>query len=239
MPMATSTPTFEAIAHRGVRDRYPENTIPAFQAALDFGADAIELDVHATSDGVVVVHHYFNLPVDNTSTHAGRAIADVTSRDLETFELTRGVGIPTLDEALRVICRTAKAYIEVKARHIESLVAQSITNVPGASEKCAVHSFDHRIVNRFALVSDVPTGVLIVGYPMRADEILHSANARDFWENCEFIDRDLITTVHASGGRVIAWTCNEPAEWDRLIDAGVDGICTDRVGDLVSHRSAP
>jgi glycerophosphoryl diester phosphodiesterase len=234
--MVSATPTFEAIAHRGVRDRYPENTIPAFTAALDLGADAIELDVHATSDGVVVVHHDFNLRSDNSSGIAGRAIANVTSSDLETFELTPGVGIPTLDEALRAISPTAKAYIEIKAAGIESLVAQSIANVPGAATKCAVHSFDHRIVKRFGLVSDVPTGILIVAYPTRADVILRSASARDFWETCEFIDHDLVTTVHADGGRVIAWTCNEPGVWRRLIDAGVDGICTDRVGDLISYR---
>lgn len=144
--------------------------------------------------------------------------------------------MPTLDEALRAICGTAKAYIEIKAPNIESLVAHVIAGVPGAETQCAVHSFDHRIVRDFCShAPHIPTGILMVGYPIRPDEVLRSALARDFWESCEFYDRALVDSIHSAGGRCIAWTCNEPGVWDRLIEMGVDGICTDRIGDLVSY----
>ena len=226
----------EAIAHRGVRDRYPENSIPAFVAALDQGADAIELDVHATADGIVVVHHDSFLASSNPSPHAGRAIRSLTLSELAMFELAPGIGVPTLDEALRTICPASTAYVEIKAPDIERAVADVIAAVPGAIDNCAIHCFDHRISKRFgSLGSGIPTGILLVAYPVDSREVLDAAGARDFWESCEFIDQDLVDAIHSAGGRVIAWTCNDPAEWRRLIAAGVDGICTDRVGALVQH----
>jgi glycerophosphoryl diester phosphodiesterase len=226
----------EAIAHRGVRDRYPENSIPAFVAAIDQGADAIELDVHATADGVVVVHHDAFLSTSIASPHAGRAINSLTLAELTTFELAPGVAVPTLEDTLRTICPNARAYVEIKAPGIERLVADVIASVPEAIENSAIHCFDHRVSKRFAsLGSGIPTGILLVAYPVDSREVLEAAGARDFWESCEFIDKDLVDTIHSASGRVIAWTCNDPAEWRRLVAVGVDGICTDRVGALVTH----
>ncbi|MFN2603889.1 MAG: glycerophosphodiester phosphodiesterase [Gemmatimonadaceae bacterium] len=225
----------EAIAHRGLRDSYPENSIPAFIAAVDAGADAIELDVHATRDGVVVVHHDPHLSRESTSSLAGRAIAALGHDELSKFELQPGVGVPTLEATLEEIAPRARVYIEIKAPEIESSVAAALSKIPNAAEQCAVHSFDHRIVKRFReLATRIPGGILLVAYPIDAASLLRTADARDFWAQCEFIDRDLVESIHDEGGRVIAWTGNDEAEWSRLRAAGVDGICTDRVGALVS-----
>ena len=225
----------EAIAHRGVRDRYPENSLPAFTAAVDAGADAIELDVHATSDGVIVVHHDTQLSRDSLSPLAGRSISALSYDELASCELAPGVLIPTLDETLRAVASRAKVYIEIKAPKIESLVANLLAKIPDAASTCAVHSFDHRIIRRFReLAPQIPAGILIVAYPIDAASLLSVANARDLWQSCEFIERDLVDSIHAAAGRVIAWTCNDAAEWKRLRELGVDGICTDRIESLVS-----
>ena len=228
----------EAIAHRGVRDRYPENSLPAFVAALDAGADAIELDVHATVDGVPVVHHDPVLPASSTSPLAGRAIAALESTELAKFELAQGVALPTLEEILTAVTLRARVYIEIKGAEIEEAVAAVLARIPAAKTSCAIHSFDHRIVQRFRRVAPaIPTGILLVGYPVDAPSLLHAAGARDLWQSYEFIDRDLVTSVHRARGRVIAWTCNEPAEWKQLRDLGIDGICTDRTAALVDWMS--
>ena len=225
----------EAIAHRGIRDRYPENSLPAFIAAVFEGADAIELDVHATRDGVVVVHHDPHLPRESSSPLAGRAIAALDYDELSTFQLQPAVFLPTLDEVLDAILPRARMYIEIKAPSIETLVAAALARIADAAEYCAVHSFDHRIVKRFReLAPTIPGGILIVGYPIDAASLLRSADARDFWPECEFTDDDLVKSIHDAGGRVIAWTGNDEAEWKRLRAAGVDGICTDRVAALIS-----
>jgi glycerophosphoryl diester phosphodiesterase len=228
-PMGKELRTVEVIAHRGIRDRYPENSLPAFEAALDAGADGIELDVHATRDGVVVVHHDSVLPRAVDSPIAGRPIASLDLSELDTFELAPGVGLPTLEEVIRAIGGRAALYVEIKAPDVEALVARVISSAPTAATRCAVHSFDHRIVLKFgSLAPRVPTGILEVGYPVDASSLLSAAHARDLWQACEFIDDELVTAIHARGGRVIAWTCNDPEQWARFRDIGVDGICTDR-----------
>jgi glycerophosphoryl diester phosphodiesterase len=226
----------EAIAHRGVRDRYPENSLPAFMAALDAGADGVELDVHATADDVVVVHHDANLAPDVASRFAGRSIRTLTSDQLAQFELAPGVAVPTLEDAVQAVAPNGKVYIEIKAPNIEALVADVIARVPGAATACCIHSFDHRIARNVAtLLPTVPTGILLVGYPVDATSLLRAAKARDLWESYEFIDDPLVAAIHAAGGRTIAWTCDEPQDWNRLRALGVDGICTNRVGALVTH----
>lgn len=233
--MRQARPVPETIAHRGVRDRYPENSIPAFIAAVDEGADAVELDVHATRDGVVVVHHDPHLSRELTSPLAGRAITALDYDDLSTFELQPGVFLPTLDEVLDAIVPRVKLYIEIKASNIEALVAAALAKISNAAEYCAVHSFDHRIVKRFREIAPtIPGGILIVAYPIDAAALLRAADARDFWPQSEFVDGDLVKSIHDAGGRVIAWTGNDDAEWSRLRAAGVDGICTDTVAALVS-----
>jgi glycerophosphoryl diester phosphodiesterase len=233
MPQPPRVP--EAIAHRGVRDRYPENSLPAFIAAVDEGADEVELDVHTTRDGVIVVHHDPHLSRESTSPLAGRAIAALDYDELSSFELQPGVFLPTLDEVLDAIVPRVKIYVEIKAPNIEVLVAAALAKIADAAEYCAVHSFDHRIVRRFReLAPTIPGGILIVAYPIDAALLLRSADARDFWQACEFIDADLVKSIHGAGGRVIAWTGNDEAEWKRLNAAGVDGICTDRVAALIS-----
>ena len=90
-------PKPERISHRGAHQTLPENSIPAFLRAIELGADAIELDVHATSDGVVIVHH------DPTVTAPGVAtsrVLDLTASELSRFPLAHGVEIPTLEAVL-------------------------------------------------------------------------------------------------------------------------------------------
>jgi len=224
----------EVIAHRGLRDRYPENSVPAFLAALDAGVDAIELDVHATRDGVVVVHHDFTLSGNDGSAFRGRAISTIDFNELSVYEIAPGVGVPSLETVLRAVAGRAKVYIEIKARNIEALVASVLDLVTEATGKCAVHSFDHRIIRSFnALAPHVPTGILLVGYPVDVPSLLRAAHARDLWQVCDFIDGELISSVHNMGGRVVGWTCNESSDWTRLRALGVDAVCTDRSADLV------
>jgi glycerophosphoryl diester phosphodiesterase len=189
----------------------------------------VELDVHATRDGAVVVHHDPILPRAAVSPIAGRPIASITLAELDNFELAPGVGIPTLEDVLHAIAGRATVYVEIKAPDIEAHVARVIASVPTATLRCAVHSFDHRIVKRLAQLSRrIPTGILEVGYPVDPSSLLSAAHARDLWQACDFIDEALVTAIHAHAGRVIAWTCDDPAQWARFRAIGVDAICTDR-----------
>jgi glycerophosphoryl diester phosphodiesterase len=216
----------ERIGHRGAKRELPENTLVAFQRAFERGADAIELDVHATADGVVVVHHDSELGAPAGSAR-GRLIAELSWGELATVELAPGIGIPTLADVLSATPRGKTVYVEIKGSGIESHVGAVLAASP---TRCAVHAFDHEAVQRMRrLAPDVPRGILLDQVPADIEATMRAAGARDVWPEWTLIDRRLVERVHGAGGRVIAWTVNERYVAEQLIDAGVDGLCTDDV----------
>jgi len=187
----------------------------------------IELDVHATKDGVVVVHHDPNI-------RHGPLINTLTLTELHRYPLAPGVEIPTL---AAVLDRMAKAtpppvvYVEVKGKGIEEAVVEVLEY---AKVPTAVHAFDHRVAARVtSLDPSIPTGILLDCYLVDPAAALQAAGARDYWLQWAFIDRDLVRRVHDGGGRVIAWTVNDPADFAVLDALGVDGICSDVAGEFV------
>ena len=217
----------ELIGHRGAPRERPENTLASFLRALDLGADAVELDVHATSDGVVVVHHDFVPRADSSvTTLRGRPIAARTAAELETFQVS-GEPIPTLTAVLEAVGSRATVYVEIKGHDIEAAVVATIASVRSAP-RVAVHSFDHRAVVRArAMQPKLPSGILSASYLIDPQGALRAANARDYWQEASMLDEALVDAVHAGEGRVIAWTVNDPEHARRLASMGVDGICTD------------
>jgi glycerophosphoryl diester phosphodiesterase len=196
------------------------------------GAEAIELDVHATADGIIVVHHDPVIHAGGMPESAPIAIAAVSAADLSSHSLSPGISIPTLVEALDAIGTRAMVFVEIKAKDIEPLVVRCIRE---SSSDCAVHSFDHRIVKSVKTIFPaIRCGVLQVARHLNPLASLQETGAEDLWQNVDYIDEDLITRAHAIGARVIAWTANDAAQWAGLRRLGIDGICTDRIGDLAA-----
>lgn len=214
----------EIIAHRGTPRELPENSIPGFVRAIEQGADAIELDVHITRDGVPIVHHDFAPRTPAGGARAPRFPA-LTLADLMRYPLTGGVPIPTLAQALETVGDRATVYVEIKATGIEQAVVDVIRR---GTTRCAVHSFDHRVVRRVReLAPELPTGILLASYLLDPTAAIRGAGATALWEEWEHIDRPLVDEAKRAGARVIAWTVNEPEDALRLAALGVDGICTD------------
>lgn len=217
----------EVIAHRGVPREQRENTLPGFERAIALGADAIELDVHATSDGVLIVHH--DPLVQRPTGAAPRSIADLTLAELR--HLDEGdPGIPTLAEVLDLVAGRVRVYVEVKAPEVEDAVVALLRDCTAWT---AVHSFDHRVATRVhALLPRLSTGLLVVSRVLDPGALLRESGARDLWQAWEMIDADLARRVHDVQCRLIAWTVNESTNWARLRALEVDGICTDVCGEL-------
>jgi glycerophosphoryl diester phosphodiesterase len=210
--------TVERIAHRGAKREFPENTLSSFRRAFELGADAVELDVHSTRDGVVVVHH------DPTLSKHGPAIKDLTWAELDHRSDGR---VPQLRSVLEAIPASATAYVEIKGVGIENVVAETLANVP---VRCAVHSFDHGTIERMREIAPkVARGVLFDGSLASLNDVLARSAARDVWPHWKLVDQALVNRVHARGCRVIAWTVNSREEARRLAAFGVDGICSDDV----------
>ncbi len=209
------------VAHRGASARARENTLEAFRLAVALGADGVELDVHATRDHQLLVHHDPDLP--------GRGpIAGLDAAAARATRLVNGEPPPLLGEALEVLAGLA-AFVEVKAMPpaAEDALVAAIARAPA---RCAVHSFDHALVARLA-GRGVPLGLLVERAPADPAALLAAAGARDLWPRQDVVTADLVRATHQAGGRVIAWTANRADDIRRLAALGVDGICTD-VPDL-------
>ena len=219
------------IAHRGASGAETENSLAAFRAAIDLGADAIELDVHATTDGSVVVHHLETV-----------GDAHIPTSPLERVRqqrLPNGEHVPTLSEVLELLGKGPTVFVEVKtldAGHDTALL-EAIAAGP-TPESYHVHSFDHRIVRRLLHAREGLVGrVLSASYPLNPLIQLEQSGATELWQSQELLDDELVAAVHAFGARIIPWTVNDPARMEEFIDMGVDGICTnypDRLRKLLS-----
>lgn len=215
----------ERIGHRGAKREFPENTLAAFTRAFERGADAVELDVHTTRDGVVVVHHDPTLPLSVTRLLT-REIAELDWETVGSVDLGGGATIPRLSDVLDAAPSSATVYVEIKGANIEEPVAA----VLAGRTRCAVHSFDHAAIARMrVLAPDVPRGILFEHATSDVAAAMAAVGARDVWPDWRLIDLTLVDQVHAAGGRVIAWTVNDRAVAEQLIRLGVDGLCTDDV----------
>jgi glycerophosphoryl diester phosphodiesterase len=216
------------IGHRGAPRERPENTLPSFLRALELQADGIELDVHCTSDRVVVVHHD-EIPraTPPSGRLAGKRIDALTFDELQGFSVRGLALISTLAEALAVIKGRADVFIELKGAAIEHEVVAGI-RASVAPERCAVHSFDHAQVARArALAPEIRGGILFdrpVADPVSA---MRAARALDVWPSREHVSEALVREVHDAGGRVIPWTVNNEKQAIAFTEMGVDGLCTD------------
>ncbi len=219
-------PPIEIIAHRGASHERPENTVPAFTRAVDLGADGVELDVHLTADGVLVVHHDA-VPHDPPSAAlAGRDIDSLTREEMSRFRVG-GEAIPTLEEVILAVAGRAIIYCELKGPGTAPRTAALLGPL---GSKAAVHSFDHRqIAVARRLAPTLSRGVLEASYHLAPTASMESVDASCLWMDAGLIDKDLAEAVHARGGRISAWTVDAPAEILRLAALGVDALCTNDV----------
>jgi glycerophosphoryl diester phosphodiesterase len=221
------------IGHRGAPRERPENTLPAFLRALELGADGIELDVHATRDGTVVVHHDpIPRAAPGDSALARRPIASLALDELREFRVAYDTPIPTLGEVLQLIDGRVEVFVEIKGRDIETLVVEEIRR-SSMADRCAVHAFDHRVVQHIrAAAPEIRGGALLVSRLIDPVRAMRDAGALDLWPQHEYIDAELVNEVHEAGGRVIAWSVNDPDVARTLAGYGVDGLCTDALPSI-------
>ena len=213
------------IAHRGASSIELENSLAAFRAAAPQGADGVELDIHATTDGELIVHH--------DETIDGTHIAQSTARTIAALRLRNGEPVPTLAQALAAIAPRLQVFIEVKTLdpRWDAHLFEAMDRGPNP-KGYAIHSFDHRIVRRLADQrrargsEGLRCGVLSSSYPVRPLTALDDAAATILWQERTVTDDLLVRTLHDALRSVFVWTVDEPADLTRFVALGVDGLCT-------------
>ncbi|BET66408.1 hypothetical protein ASA1KI_13260 [Opitutales bacterium ASA1] len=237
------------IAHRGFSTAAPENTLPAFAAALETGVDLVELDYHHTSDGVPVVIH--DTTLDRTTDalalglRAKTRVDAVPQETLATFDAGAwfdsrfsGTPVPTLDQALDVVQRGSVTLIERKAGDAATLAR--VLRTRSLEHAVVVQSFDWSFLRELhALAPPLLLGALGPhdvrdGSPMSQDEktldaawldaLADTGAAFVVWNRQ--ITADSVRLAHARGLQVWVYTIDEPDTARALFSLGIDGIIT-------------
>jgi glycerophosphoryl diester phosphodiesterase len=228
-------PRTSIIAHRGASGYEYENSLAAFRRAIMMDADGVELDVHATRDGAIVVHHDPELP------GLGR-IAALPLGSVREARLPNGERVPLLAEVLELM-GTRDVWVEVKglAPAFDPALLAVLESGPHPAGY-AVHSFDHRIIGRLGRrCPALRRGILVSSYLAQPLAALRAVGATTLWQEWTLVDEDLVRCIHAAGCAIIAWTVDDLDDLQRLARLGVDGLCgnyPDRIRVAIGARNS-
>ena len=223
-------------AHRGDQSAAPENTLAAFQAAIDNGADFIELDVTETKDGKLVILHDDSL---KRTASLDKNIWEVTYEEICDLDAGSWYAarfaeekIPTLEETIRLCKDKIKLNIEIKVTGHES--AQFEENIvkmiqdEKIQKQCIVTSFNYNTVKEVKqLDSSIQTGAIISG----EDWSVSDYQDMDLFSMHEkVLTKELVEEAHSMGMTVHVWTVNDEKDIKHFQKMGVDNIITNEPG---------
>ena len=230
------------LAHRGANKVAPQNTLPAFQKAIDFNADGLETDVHLCMDGHIVICH--NYTIDETSNGTGR-IDEMTLSQLKGFDFGsyfgdefKGVSLPTLPELLDLTKSMKLINIEIKPPQKDCDLVKKVVEAIheyGIVENSIVSCFDPeciRLVKEFD--KNVKTGLLYEDNEL-GNEIMtfgvakfcKQLNADAAHPHRKLITHKEVIELHNLGIAVNPWTVNKEDEIIKFVNWGCDALISD------------
>ena len=230
------------VGHRGAMGYAPENTLASFELALEQGADVVELDVHLSRDGEVVVIHDEQLErtTDGRGLVGEHSLAELRRLDAGAWFDPRFAGqrLPTLDEVRAWAAGRTPLAIEIKNGPIfyDGIEAKIVALLErhAMREQALVIAFDHHALRRVRALDDsVLTGVLYSCRPIDPLALARAVGAQVLEPHWSFVTPEDVATAHAAGLRVSTWATSEPAALRRLLAAGVDGLATNHPDVLV------
>ena len=222
----------KVMAHRGASTETPENTMAAFQKAIDDMADYIELDVQLTSDGEVIVMHDSNA---YRTTGVDENIVNMTYKEVRRLDAGswysdeyKGEKVPGLREVLELAQGKIKLNIELKpADNGEELARKTVALIEkyNMENDCVITSFSSSALSAAKSCDEN----IRVGYILSAayGDYYDMKNIDFFSVNAAFLSKRTIDAIHNSGKQVYAWTVNNKDSIKNLTNKGVDGVITD------------
>ena len=234
------------IAHRGFSALYPENSLLAFQKAVELGVDGIELDVHLSQDGQVVVIHDEKL--DRVAGRRDR-VQDLMAKELNQIEIrggsmdARGQTVPTLEQYFRMV-RGQNIFTNIELK--TSLVAykglerevMALVDVYGLQERVLISSFNHRSLTKVMKIAPRMKCACLVA--CRLERGGEYASTRGFaYVNPHYLslDDECIAEIHGAGVGIQAWTVDEPQAIRYLCRKGIFGVITNRPDLALTARA--
>ena len=224
-----------AFAHRGGASDAPENTMPAFQRAIDLGYIYIETDVHVTRDGVLLAFHDDDL--SRTCSRPG-LICELDYAEVSQARVNGAEPIPRLED---LIATWPDAHINIDCKSDQALQPLEARLAQGdLFERVCIGSFSDRRLNHLRetfgdklCTSMGPRDVtkLRLGSWVRTTgkfRNIHAAQVPVSQGPLTIVDRKFVDAAHRADLQVHVWTIDDPVEMGRLLDLEVDGIMTDR-----------
>jgi glycerophosphoryl diester phosphodiesterase len=262
LSQAGSTQRILVHGHRGARARFPENTLPAFEYALQQGVDALEMDMAVTKDNVIVISHdpILETPVC-TGPRNGAVIHTLTLAEVRQWDCGAvqnpnfatqkpipGTHMPTLDDVFRLAYRGSFDYnIETKSfpehpeytpspEEFSRMVLDKIREYK-LEKRVILQSFDFRtLVAMRKLAPEIRLSALTEtdtrSFTAITKEAGHAEIVSPYYK---LVTPEKVAEAHTAGIQVVPWTVNNPADWDRLIEAKVDAIISDDPAALIAH----
>ncbi len=242
-------------AHRGGAGLWPENTLFAFRHAWEMGVDVLEMDVHATRDGHVVVIH--DDTVDRTTNGSGR-VGDMTLAEIQSLDAGyrftpdggktfpyrgQGIRIPSLEEVFDAF-PNARFNIEVKSNDppvipalVELVHRKHVENriIVGSFNRAIAHELRVRLPHVATFATQQEATMFWVFQTLRIprawrpvpDTLQVPVTRNVYGHRVTVVTPRFVRSAHRVGVRVDVWTVNDPDMMARLLDMGVDGIMTD------------
>jgi len=225
-----------AIAHRGDPYGHRENTIPAVLAAIEQGADLVEIDVTATRDGAVILLH------DATLTRLwgyDGAVAELTADEIRAACRDDRYEIPAFDRVMAVSSATGRGLmVDLTVSRVASRAGEIVAGYEGFGQTVFAGNTDGQLDIRLRW----PQARIALSWDRTEppdQDLLATLRPEFFNPTWHLVDRELVDRMHAAGYRVSTWTVDSPSNMVRLLEMGVDAIITNRLRHLLAIRAEP
>jgi glycerophosphoryl diester phosphodiesterase len=258
---AAAAPPILVHGHRGAAAVRPENTLPSYAEAIRAGADYIEIDIYATTDDRLLVTHDSSINLNICQGPLGkRSVQTLSFAEARQYDCgslknpafprqtpVPGTRMPAIEEVFDLAGKhpTVKVNIEIKnpGQRPESRKVEDICRLTAAAIRAArmekrvlVQSFDFRIVKEMARIAPELELAALYGDGERTYvDIARETGVKMVNPNFKGLTAEKVKAAHDAGIRVIAWTVDQPADWDKVLATGVDGVITNDPESLIAH----
>ncbi|MBC7846739.1 MAG: glycerophosphodiester phosphodiesterase [Flavobacterium sp.] len=217
------------IGHRGAKGHKPENTLISFQKAIDLKVDGIELDVHLSSDGEIIVIH--DETIDRTTKGKG-FVNKLSLPELKVCRIENEHEIPTLTEVFDLINQQCLVNIEIKGKgmmkHVVELIESYVETKNWKYDQFLISSFDWiSLLDIHLLNPEIPLGVLTEYDLELAFAFAKFIDAKSVHVHYHLLSEKMTVQMQEEGFQVFAWTVNEPEDIQKIKSFNVNGIISD------------
>ena len=211
------------IGHRGAKGYKPENTLASFAKAIELNVDAIELDVHLSSDGEIMVIHDETL--NRTTTKTG-FVSDYSASEL------KKLGIPTLEEVILLVNKRCVINIEIKEAtatpKVLQLIEKSVNEQHWKYNQFQISSFNWEALSMVSKInSKIAIGVLAEASIEKALAFAIQIKAHSINPYFKLLNSENVNLIHSNGFKIYTWTVNTPEDLIFVKSLNVNGIISD------------